>query len=120
MLIQFNTLNYKLKKAIKERALTPEQLRATAENLKKQNSKTTKLLAIIMVAVFVLISGCFIFMAVSDGGDVLDWVKKSIFSIPLYFVGFGVMWVLQCGIVKLQFNSAVKKYYPELAAEVKA
>ena len=110
MLIQFNTLNYKLKKAIKERALTSEQLRATAENLRKENRKITKILAIIMVTVFVLVSGSFIFMAVSDRGDVLGWILKSVYSIPLYFAGFGIMWVLQRGIVKLQFNHAVKKY----------
>lgn len=120
MLIQFNTLNYKLKKAIKERALTPEQLRATAEGLKKENLKITKILAIVMAALFVILSGVFIFMAISDDGDVLGWVIKSFLSIPAYVAGFGIMWVLQCGIVKMQFNSAVKKYYPELNGEVKA
>jgi len=84
--------------------------------MKIEHKKTMKLFSIILV-VFTVFFGAVIATSASKGsGSFLT--SFSIFAGAMVFA-WAVVWVTQIGIIKLQFNGLVKKYYPELYSEVK-
>ena len=49
-----------------------------------------------------------------------DMTKFMIkFMIPIYILIYLIVYITQIGILKLQFNQAIKKNYPDLADEIK-
>jgi hypothetical protein len=115
MVISFNTLNSNLRKAIKEKTLSPEELRSVSVRMKASHKKTTKLFTIIL-GVFVVFFGTIMALGMSKGGVFLPSIVMFVASMA---AAWAIIWFTQVGIIKLQFNGLIKKYYPELYSEVK-
>ena len=119
MYISFNTLNYQLSKAIENKELTPEELRSVAEKMRAEHKKTMKISSIVIGAVMLFLIIMAIIFGAKDGMKAEAVLSMAGGFVALIVVVFALVWVSQVGIVKFQFNSKVKKYYPELAGEVR-
>ena len=116
--ISINFLNKALKQAIESKSISPEELKDVSARMREKAKKDTKLIAIIIACFVALI---LVFGAISFGkeGNTEAILPVVLSMIPGGAFIFGFVWLLQVGIVKMQFNSAVKKYYPEIAGELK-
>lgn len=116
--IHYNTLNYELKKAIKTKSLSQEDLKTIYTKMKESNKKKKKTTNIVMIVVLVifLLTGLPVIMQADDPKLTKFMIT---FFIPIYIIIYALVYITQFGIVKLQFNSIVKKNYPELADEIK-
>lgn len=116
--ISINFLNRELKKAINNESLSDNELQEISARMKEKAKKDTKLIAIIMACVvaFILIIGCVSFAKEGHNDAILPTILAMI---PGGAFMFGFTWLLQVGIVKFQFNAAVKKHYSKIYEQVK-
>ncbi len=117
-IIYFNSLNKNLKKAIYSKSISSDDLKKIYEEFKEKNKKKQKTLNIVMVCV------AFMFILI----EVLSFSKAKnaefakimlLFTIPLLAIIYLIVYFTQIGLIKIQFNNAIKKNYPELANELK-
>ena len=116
--IHYRTLSMDLKKAIVNKYLTEDQLKETSERMKEDNRKYVKRINVIVIVVAVI----FVIMSIQPMMNIGD-PKFIVMMIGIIIGSLALVYVLSyfamVGIVKCQYNSAVKKYYPEIADEVK-
>ena len=116
--IQYRTLNSELKRAIVNKQNSEDQLREIAQKMKNEKKSMIKRLNIVMIIVAVL----FIVMgipAVRNVGDPKFAGMMAAMCIGSIVVIYAIIYFLMVGILNSQFNGAVKKYYPEIAGELK-
>lgn len=107
----YRTLNYELKKAIKQRKLSPDELKKIYIKLKKENDEKEKNIKKIMIALFILFL-LFYILTLCVYGFTLS-------SLLLFVFVYAFIYYTQIGMLKREFNRVVKKSYPELANEIK-
>ena len=115
--IYYNTLNKELKKAIYTRALSSEQLKNIYTQIKQKNDKKKKTINIVMICVAFM----FILMEILSFSktDNPEFAKTMLlFNLPIIVIIYVLVYFTQIGIMKIQFNGAIKKNYPELANEL--
>ena len=117
--INFQTLNSNLKKAIKDKSLKPDELKAVSAKMKAEHKKTFKIASIVMACFTVFIAIMMTIGLIGDKADSGAILFSLLIMIPAMALVWGIVWFTQIGIVKIQFNSTVKKSYPELFEEVK-
>ena len=116
--IYYNTLNRDFKKALKNKTFSNEDLRKVFEKIKTENNKKKKTINIVMIALLVLmVIMMFPTIINSNNPDMTKFMIK--FMIPIYILIYAIVYITQIGILKLQFNQAIKKNYPDLADEIK-
>ncbi|MBP3921050.1 MAG: hypothetical protein J6D28_05750 [Bacilli bacterium] len=116
--IYYDTLNKELKKAIYSKSISSEDLKSIYKNIRLKNQKKKKTINITMILVFFMffIMSIPIFLNANDSGMIKFFI---LLFIPLFAIIYGVVYFTQCGILKLQFNKAIKDNYPELYNELK-
>ena len=116
--IYYNTLNKELKKAINSKSISVEDLKKVYENLKMKNSKKKKTINLIMIIVIVIFGILGIPTFINSGNP--EFTKfMLLFLIPIIIVIYGIVYFTQIGLIKIQFNNAIKKNYPELVDDLK-
>ncbi len=116
--IHYRTLNMQLKRAIVNRSLSEDQLREAAENVKAGNKKTMKTINIAMIICAVIFLIMFVPVIRENGDPKFIGIMLAIIVGSLAFV-YAIIYELMVGVLKGQFNKAVKKGYPEMAKELK-
>ncbi len=116
--IHYRTLNMQLKRAIVNRSLSEDQLREAAENVKAGNKKTMKTINIAMIICAVIFLIMFVPVIRENGDPKFIGIMLAIIVGSLAFV-YAAIYELMVGVLKGQFNKAVKKGYPEMAKELK-
>ena len=115
--IYYNTLNKELNRAIYSKSISPEDLKKIYEKFKEKNNKKKKILNITMicVALMFILMEIPIFLKIDD----IEYAKMILlFSIPIFVILYFAIYYTQVGLIKSQFDSAIKKNYPELANEL--
>ena len=116
--ISYRTLSMDMKRTIVNKQLTEDQLRETSERMKEDNRKYMKriYLVISIVAVVSVVMGLPLMIRIRDPKFIVMILGIIIDTLVIvYVICYGAL----IGIVKSQFNRAVKKAYPEIADEVK-
>ena len=115
--ITYRTLSLDMKRAIVNKYLTEDQLRETSERMKEDNRKYVKRINIIIIIVAVI----FVIMSIQPMMNIRD-PKFVVMMLGIIIGSLALVYVLSyfamVGIVNRQYNSAVKKFYPEIADEV--
>ena len=116
--IYYNTLNKELKKAIDSKSISVEDLKKVYENLKIKNNKKKK--TINLVTTIVIVISVILGIPRFINSNTPEFTKfMLLLLIPLIVVIYGIVYLTQVGLIKIQFNYAIKKNYPELANELK-
>jgi len=113
----YNTLNKELKKAIYAKSISTEDLRRIYEKIKQENNKKKKTINMVMIFLAVLL----IIICVTTSFEIedLEFMKfMLLLLIPIIAIIYFLVYFSQIGIMKMQFNRAIKKNYPELASEL--
>ena len=115
--IYYNTLNKELKKAINSKTISSDDLKKIYEGLKEKNNKKKKTINIVMVCVILMfaIMGFPILTKSNDTGLIKFML---LLLIPSLVIIYFLVYFTQIGLIKMQFNNAIKKNYPELAKEL--
>lgn len=117
--ISYKKLNDKLQDSLATGKLPEKNVRALSEQLKAQNKKEIKTTAIITGVLAVIFGGILTAMIISSKSmqSALLWWIIGYFALVgfMFFAGY----IVSIGIIKLEFNSALKEGYPELYKECK-
>ena len=116
--IPYRALNGRLKKAILARQLSLADLQAVREKIVADNRKDLKKywMTVLLVLVFILISA-------GLAGVLTHTVRAALMGLGVmagvWALGAAVCYCTVFLIIKHQFNSAVKKAYPECSEELR-
>ena len=114
--ISIRTLNWQLKKAIYSKSLTTEELKKVSEDIREKQKQLQKVIIAITVFVIILFL-TFIVMGIMKG---ILFTPSMIFGIiaiiPIIYV---VCYFTQIGILKMQYNRAIRKNYAESFEDLK-
>lgn len=118
--ISFKTLNNNVQDAISTGKFPEKNLRELSANLKASQKKNLKFTIIIVAIMAVFIGGLFGYILYSNPVEVqehlLGWILGYLGIIAIIFLG---SYFTQIGIIRGQFNIALKEGYPELYKELK-
>lgn len=118
MVLYYNTLNKDLKKEIRSKSISDEELKEISEKMRLENKKKQKVMNIVMISIFVLFIIMAITMVIREENFVMN-INILLMPIVLFAIIYGIVYISQFGIIKLQFNRIIKKYYPDIADEIK-
>ena len=118
--ISFKTLNNNVQDAISTGKFPEKNLRELSANLKASQKKEFKFMIIIVAVMAVFIGGLFGYILYSNPVEVqehlLGWILGYLGIIAIIFLG---SYFTQIGIIRGQFNIALREGYPELYKELK-
>lgn len=118
--ISFKTLNNNVQDAISMGKFPEKNLRELSAQLKASQKKEIKTMFIIVGVMAVLIGGLFGYILYSNPVEVqehlLGWILGYLGIVAIIFLG---SYFTQIGIIKGQFNIALREGYPELYKELK-
>lgn len=118
--ISFKTLNNNVQDAISQGKFPEKNLRELSAQLKASQKKEIKFMFIIVGIMAVFIGGLFGYILYSNPVEVqehlLGWILGYLGIIAVIFAG---CYFTQIGIIKGQFNIALREGYPELYKELK-
>jgi hypothetical protein len=118
--ISFKTLNNNVQDAISMGKFPEKNLRELSAGLKASQKKEMKFLFIIVGVMAVFIGGLFGYILYSNPVEVqehlLGWILGYLGIVAIIFLG---SYFTQIGIIKGQFNIALREGYPELYKELK-
>ena len=118
--ISFKTLNNNVQDAISMGKFPEKNLRELSAQLKASQKKEIKTMFIIVGVMAVLIGGLFGYILYSNPVDVqehlLGWILGYLGIVAIIFLG---SYFTQIGIIRGQFNIALREGYPELYKELK-
>ncbi len=112
--IHFKTLNDNLQESIRLAKVPEKNVIEVSKQLKTENKKNFKILSIVMAAVALLFGGnlAYLFISKSEFREAaLQWILGFVAIIAIIYFG---AYLCVCGIIKFQFNGALKEGYPEL------
>ena len=117
--ISFKTLNSNLDVSLRKAKVPEKNLAEISESIKAGAKKDTKLVIIIMAIVAVMLGG-FLGYTLYSNPDMREAIAQWIIG---YFVLIAVLSLLvyfaNVGLIKVQFNSALKEGYPEFYKQYK-
>ena len=117
--LYYRTLNRDLKNALKNRQIPDAQLKEVVDNFKEEKKKTVKRVNIIMIIVTIIM--LVVTMPAFSQNKAPQFI---IYMLGMVLLVMAVIYVLTyfalIGLMTTQFNSALKKGYPEYAMEYKA
>ena len=116
--IYFKTLNKELKKAINTKTISEEDLKKIYTNLKEKTQKKKKTMNIVMLIVIAM----FIIMGIPTVTKANDQEMTKfliMLFVPIIAIIYLIIYFTQIGIIKIQFNNAIKKNYKELEKKLK-
>lgn len=90
-----------------------------SNQMKEDHKKNLKVISIVMAAVAVIlgVNSVYIMIKSPSMQDVLfQWILGFV---AIFAVIYFLVYLCVCGIIKIQFNSALKEGYPELYKEHK-
>ena len=117
--ISFKTLNNNVQDAISTGKFPEKNLRELSAQLKTSQKKEIKTMFIIVGVMSVIIGGLFGYTVYTSPGmqeNLLGWILGYLGLIAFMFVA---AYFTQIGIIKGQFNIALREGYPELYKELK-
>ena len=118
--ISFKTLNNNVQDAISMGKFPEKNLRELSAQLKASQKKEIKTMFIIVGVMAVFIGGLFGYILYSNPVEVqehlLGWILGYLGIVAIIFLG---SYFTQIGIIKGQFNIALREGYPELYKELK-
>ena len=118
--ISFKTLNNNVQDAISTGKFPEKNLRELSANLKASQKKEFKFMIIFVAIMAVFIGGLFGYILYSNPVEVhehlLGWILGYLGIVAIIFLG---CYLTQIGIIKGQFNIALREGYPELYKELK-
>ena len=117
--ISFKTLNNNVQDAISTGKFPEKNLREMSAQLKASQKKDIKLICIIVGIMAVILGGFFgytVYTSPEMQQHLLGWILGYLGLIAFCFVG---AYFTQIGIIKGQFNIALREGYPELYKELK-
>ena len=116
--INYACLDKGLKKAIYSKTISVEDLKKVYASLKAESNRKKKVLNIVIPIIFVVSFLLFIPSIAMEGH--LDIIIPAILITALFLaIIYGIVYLLQIGIIKIQFNKAIKNNYPNLEKELK-
>lgn len=117
--ISYKKLNDKLQESLAMGKLPEKNVRALSDQLRVQNKKEIKTTAIITGVLAVIFGGMLAAMIVTTKSmqDALLWWIIGFLALIgfMFFAGY----MVSIGIIKLEYNSALKEGYPDLYKECK-
>ena len=117
--ISFKTLNNNVQDAISTGKFPEKKLRELSAQLKASQKKEIKTMCIIVGVMAVIIGGLFGYTVFTSPGmqeNLLGWILGYLGLVAFMFVA---AYFTQIGIIKGQFNIALREGYPELYKELK-
>ena len=117
--IHFKTLNANLQESIRLSKVPEKNVIDVSSQLKAENKKNFKVLSIVMGAVAVLLGGNLAYVLISKPEfqeALLQWILGFV---AIFAIIYLITYLCICGIIKIQFNGALKEGYPELYKEHK-
>jgi len=114
MMMRIRTLNKDFKSSMREHALSDEELKQAADEMKAKQKKTFIAYVIGIIIVAVLMVAAYIWEQVNSATPVelsVAVLTIAVFIVAGYFVSVGIF--------KIQFNGELKKDYPHLYDECK-
>lgn len=117
--ISFKTLNNNVQDAISTGKFPEKNLRELSANLKASQKKDFKFTIIIVAIMAVFIGGLFgymIYNSLEMQQHLLGWILGYLGIVAIIFLG---SYFTQIGIIRGQFNIALREGYPELYKELK-
>ncbi len=117
--ISYKKLNDKLQESLSLGKLPEKNVRELSAQLKAQQKKEIKTSAIITGVLAVIFGGILtsvIITSKSIQADILWWILGYLALVAFMFF---VSYMVSIGIIKLEFNSALKDGYPDLYKECK-
>jgi len=116
--IYYSTINNELKKAINSKSISEEELKKIYVNLKENLKKKKKTINIVMIVVLAI----FIMMGIPTVARANDSEMTKFFImlfVPVFALIYVIVYLTQFGLIKMQFNKAIKNNYPELSEKIK-
>ncbi len=116
--IYYSTLNKNLKRAINSKTISEEDLRKIYTNLKENLNRKKKTMNIVMIIIIVM----FIMMGIPTVTRANNPEMTKFFImlfVPVIAIIYGIVYFTQFGLIKIQFNKAIKNNYPELSEKIK-
>ena len=117
--ITFKTLNNNLQDSLQSGKVPEKNVIEISERLKAETKKDFKLVVIVMSVVTVMLGGFLAYSMMNSTGmreALLQWI---IGFVVLVGVLFFLCYMAFVGIIRIQFNGAVKEGYPELYKKCK-
>ena len=117
--IRFKTLNSNLADALSSGKVPEKNVAEISENLKQSTKKDLKISAIVMGIVTVMMGGYLTYTLIASSGlhDAIPQFIGGFFAIIAFLCV--VVYFAFVGIIKIQFNHALKEGYPELYKQYK-
>ena len=115
--IHYVKLNKELKKRINEKTIPADELKKVYENFIVSINKKKKTINIVMIIVAVLF-GVMLLPIITKASDPKLTKFMLTMIIPAIVIIYLAVYFTQVGLIKTQFNNAIKKNYPELAKEL--
>ena len=117
--ISFKTLNNNVQDAISTGKFPEKNLRELSAGLKESQKKEMKFIFILVGIMAVFIGGLFgymIFNSTEMQAHLLGWILGYLGIVALIFL---ISYFTQIGIIKGQFNIALREGYPDFYKELK-
>ncbi len=117
--IHFKTMNTNLQESIRMAKVPEKNVIDVSQKLKSENKKNFKVLSIVMAAVAVILGGNLAYVLIKNPSmqdALLQWIIGYIAIVAIIYF---LVYLCICGIIKIQFNGALKEGYPELYKEHK-
>ena len=115
--IYYMKLNNELKKAINEKTISEADLKKVYDKFMESRAKKKKTIDIVMAIVIAMFAIMTIPM-LNKAGDPRLTKFMLTFIIPVLIVIYVLIYFTQIGLVKTQFDNAIRKNYPNLAKEL--
>lgn len=119
--ITFTTLNRELKKALKDRQLSVEELDQVYQDMKNsvEEGRKEKITPIVAIVFCVFLCIVYVNMALEDGAPAAEMIPVILVLVVFCAAMVFVMKWLNYGLMAQQFQAALKKGYPEYADKYK-
>lgn len=117
--IHFKTSNSNLQESIRLAKMPEKNVIDVSKQLKADNKKNFKIFNIVMGAVALLFGGNLAYLMIIKSEfreAMLQWILGFVAIIAIIYFG---TYLCVCGIIKIQFNGALKEGYPDLYKEHK-
>lgn len=117
--IWYKTMNSNLQDSLRKGKVPEKNVLELSEKIKAENKKNFKTLSVVMAIIFVMMGGYMTFVLASNSGlqdALLQWIIGFLVIYAIIFIG---TYLAVGGIMKIQFNGAVREGYPELYPKCK-
>ncbi|MCR5616695.1 MAG: hypothetical protein K6F83_00205 [Clostridiales bacterium] len=117
--IWYKTMNSNLQDSLRKGKVPEKNVLELSEKIKAENKKNFKTLSVVMAIIFVMMGGYMTFVLASNSDlqdALLQWIISFLVIYAIIFIG---TYLAVGGIMKIQFNGAVREGYPELYSKCK-